>query len=139
MKIGDSEARRFWTRLLAHWISALKYVHSRRTHEQILGSLEDPGVRWVYEQLDLVMPWHTFVGQVHVMSRQSQQRGLVRPDGAPRPAARGRAGRPRKRAQGETPATRINVPVRRDRSDPHTTKEGARRTDSGSGGMSWQG
>jgi hypothetical protein len=139
MTLSHVEAKRFWTLLLAHWVSGLRYVHSQRTHAQILASLCDPGVRNLYELLAMEMTWDEFHRQVRALAYQATQRGLVRPDGSPRANARGRAGRPRKRAQVETAAAWSNVPVRRDRSDRHTTRGDAHRTDSGSGGVSWQG
>lgn len=133
MSISHVEARRFWTLLLAHWVSALRYVHSQQTHSQILSSLSDPGVRNLYELLEMEMSWDEFCRQVHALACQATQRGLVRPDGSPRANARGRAGRPRKRTQVENVAARSNVPAR------HATRGDARRMDSGSGGVSWQG
>lgn len=138
MSISHVEARRFWTLLLAHWVSGLRYVHGQRTHSQILSALCDPGVRNLYELLGLEMTWDEFQRQVHALACQAKQRGLVRPDGTPRANARGRAGRPRKGTQVETEAARLNVPVRRERSDRHTTQEDARGTTHGSGSVSWQ-
>lgn len=139
MSISHVEARRFWTLLFAHWVSALRYVHSQRTHSEILTSLCDPGVRNLYQLLELEMKWDEFQRQVHALAWQAKQRGLVRPDGSPRLNARGRAGRPKKRAQVETAAAWSNVPVGCDRTDRDTTREDAHRTDFGSGGVSWQG
>lgn len=138
MTISHLEAKQFWTLLLAHWFSALRYAHSQQTHSQILASLCNPGVRSLYELLELEMNWDEFRRQVRALAWQAEQKGLVRPDGSPRANARGRAGRPRKSPHLETELARRNMLVRRDRSDCHTTQEDARGTTHGSGCVSWQ-
>lgn len=92
--ISHADARTFWTCLLTHWVSALRYVHSQRTHSQILDSLNDPAVRDVYLMLGFELSWFDFLDKVYLMAREAESNGLVKPDGQPRPSARGRAGRP---------------------------------------------
>lgn len=89
---SDDDRAAFACGLLADWFGTLSYKHSESAHAEILASLDWPcmaafvsAASWHLQ--DNVIDFDKFAAGIRHQARMARARGLVVPDGKPRPRA----------------------------------------------------